>query len=672
MSVLRQIIWMSLVLWALPVSAAMNELTNLQVNQAKDQRISFHLHFQVPVTAAPKVFSLKNPTRLVVDLPNTRHRLAQPDQAMSLSGITRYQVVASAEKTRLIIHHSSGLSHQLVRKGKSLDIVLSHGRRAVTKAKARQLTHVDFKGLGQQKGQIVLQGNQNLSAVDVVRKGNQLWVTLADTWVPKLQQQKMDVADFGTPVKQMTVKNNDKQAQLVVDITPPFEYFAYQMGKQFLVEVTPKAKEVVTKTGDKKKVYTGKPITLNFQDVKVRSVLQMLAEFTGLNIIVSDTVTGSVTLRLNEIPWDQALDIILQTRGLAKREMSSKVILIAPSDEVAAREANDLKNFQEAQALAPLHSELITVNYAKAADMAKLLKEKGTSLLSERGNVSTDQRTNKLWVRESSERIGEIRRLIRDLDVPVKQVLIEARIVNITDSVGNELGIRFGLTDKKRVSGTLEGANSRLTNVASDITLNNRLNVNLPVVQQGTATPARLGLALARLGGGVMLDLELSALESEGRANIVSSPRVITSNQYPAVIEAGEDVPFNEATSSGASAISFKKAVLKLEVTPQITPDNRIILTLAMNNDEASNATNASVTIIKTKAIKTQVLVNNGETVVLGGIYKQTDKNTMERVPFFGRLPVLGKLFSRQSKSLARDELVIFITPKIMPNHPTA
>lgn len=409
-------------------------------------------------------------------------------------------------------------------------------------------------------------------------------------------------------------------------------------------------------------------ISLNFQDIKVRDVLQVLAEFAGCNIITSTAVNGSITLHLTNIPWQQALDIILQTQNLAKKQMGN-VLLIAPLAEMAANEKQQLEAAQQLQDLGPLQSELIQINYGKAADIATLLKVQGNSLLSSRGNASVDVRTNTLWVQDTADRVAEICALVQRLDVPVKQVLIEARIVNIDRDYAQELGVRFGVTDSTHLSGTLDGANAAARGVTSgDIPLAQRLNVDLPATGVGTAGGATsFGLALARLGAGTLLDLELSAMESEGEGQIISSPRLITADQQPAIIQSGEEIPYQQETSSGSTNVTFKNAVLSLSVTPQITPDGRLILSLQVNQDRpSSKLTVLGVPAIDTRSIQTQVLVNNGQTVVLGGIYETLEKKQVQRVPFFSALPVVGKLFINTQTSNQRRELLIFVTPKII------
>jgi type IV pilus assembly protein PilQ len=402
----------------------------------------------------------------------------------------------------------------------------------------------------------------------------------------------------------------------------------------------------------------------------VHAVLQLIADFTGINIIVSTNVSGSITLRLNDIPWDQALEIILTTQHLEQRMMGN-VMLVDTKASLDTVEEAQLKTQQLIQRLEPMHSHLVQIKYAKAADIALLIKDKQNSLLSERGTVSVDNRTNTLWIQDTATKISEIRALVKQLDIPIKQVLIEARIVDVTKDFEQELGIKWGVSKPKHLSGTLDGANNMLVppgavNPAS-VPVAQRLNLDLAAAPT-VGIPASVGIALAKLGDNILLDLELSALESEGRAQLISSPKLITTNQQPALIESGEEIPYQESTSSGATAVSFKKAVLSLRVTPQITPDKKIVMELKINQDTASAKTFNGVPAILTKEIQTNVLVNNGQTIVLGGIYREDKNKSVARIPFLGSLPVVGALFGAKQSTVHHEELLIFITPRIITN----
>lgn len=415
------------------------------------------------------------------------------------------------------------------------------------------------------------------------------------------------------------------------------------------------------KEGITKSESGNKRISLNFQAIEVKAVLQLLAEFTGINMVISDTVSGNITLSLSDVSCDQALDIILTTQSLGKRRMGN-VMFIAPTEEMAKREKKIQQIQFETSNISPLHSELFQINYAKASDIANALQDNKESFLSARGRLAVDIRTNTLWIQESRERLTTIRKIIRQFDVPVRQVLIEARIVNVTKDFAQDLGLRFGLsTPTSFQGGKSPGERFNAINLA------NRLNFDLGDIPMATS-PASIGIALAKLSDNILLDLELSALESEGRGEVISSPRLITTNQQPALIESGEEIPYQEATSSGATAVAFKKAVLSLKVTPQITPDSKILMDLKINQDIPSPKVFNGVPTILTKEIQTNVLVNNGHTIVLGGIYKQDKNNEVNRVPFWGDLPMVGALFRNQSVSTRNEELLIFITPRIISN----
>ncbi|KTC84145.1 type IV pilus secretin PilQ [Legionella brunensis] len=415
-----------------------------------------------------------------------------------------------------------------------------------------------------------------------------------------------------------------------------------------------------------KSEFENKRISLNFQDIEVKAVLQLLAEFTGINVVISDTVTGNITLSLNEVPWNQALSIILTTRSLEKRRMGN-IMFIAPAEEMTKREKKIRRTQFEINNTAPLHSAFFQINYAKAADIANLLQEKEETFLSKRGRLAVDIRTNTLWIQDNPERLTAIRKLIKQFDVPVKQVLIEARIVNVTKDFTLDLGLHFDVSKPIYPDILKSKQMANKVNSTGTIPLGERLNIDLGSASM--ATSPVVGVALARLSDGILLDLELSALESEGLGEVISSPRLIATNQQPALIESGEEIPYQEATSSGATAVAFKKAVLSLKVTPQITPDNKILMDLKINQDIPSPKVFNGVPTILTKEIQTNVVVNNGRTIVLGGIYKQDKNNEVNRVPFLGELPVVGALFRNQSISTRNEELLIFITPRIISNN---
>jgi type IV pilus assembly protein PilQ len=526
--------------------------------------------------------------------------------------------------------------------------------------------------------------------INLHQVGNQVVVDFSDANVPVNLMRRYDATDYGTPVTGFDVTRVGNGSRISISANGDFEQLAYQSDDQYVVEVSPKRRAVNAQ--EEKPVYSGERLTLNFQDIETRAVLQLLADASGQNIVVSDSVSGNVTLRLQNVPWDQALDIVLRTKGLDKRRQDN-VIIVAPQAELAAREKADLAARKDVQELAPLRSEYLQVNYAKAKDMEALIKTQSNSLLSPRGSVTVDDRTNTLLLQDTSDRLADIRRLVATLDIPVRQVQIEARIVIVSNDFKRDLGVIFGFTNWHKngnglVSTTGSGTgvdNMTQTYINGQNAINNainagttpvplptygipaaanRYNVNLPV-----SNPAGT-FALGILGNNFIVDLELSAAQAETQANIISSPRVVTANQKEATIEQGVEIPYQQSASSGATTIQFKKAVLSLKVTPQITPDNRIIMDLDVRDDSVGNVVVASggvnVPSINTREIATQVLVNDGQTVVLGGILETTQREDDTKVPYLGDIPVLGHLFKNTSHQDNKDELMIFITPKIV------
>jgi len=660
------------------LAAAAPELTGIKYSSVTPQQMQVVFNFNGPV-ANPQSFIVKEPLRLVLDFKGVLNRLSKTTPPAEYAHFLR--TVAAVEddsRTRVIFDLNNTLDFETAAKGKDITLTLTSKTPLSTdKTKtsentgAHTVNKIDFHAEGARSGKVVIDLSDAKIPVDISKLGGNIVVAFADTSVPTPLQRRMDVANFSTPVQSIEAATKENKAQVVIATAGDTTHTAYQVDKQYIIDVKPNTEASKDVPSLDRGKYTGKQITLNFQDIKVRAVLQLLSDFTGLNMVVSDTVKGNVTLRLKNVPWDQALDIILKTRGLDKRRMGG-VLLIAPAEEIAAQEKAELANNKDVAALEPVRSELIQINYAKASDLAVLLKEKNNSLMSPRGNVSVDGRTNTLWVQDIQGKLGEIRQLVHRLDMPVQQVLIEARVVIVDKNFERDLGIRWGITSPRYLSGTLAGANQLAQGVsAASITpFTNRLNVNLPASPTGVGlTPASVGLAVAKLGNDVLLDLELSALENEGRGEVISSPRLITANQQSARIESGEEIPYQEASSSGATATSFKKAVLSLQVTPQITPDNKVILSLQVNQDDRNPNTplgQSQVPSILTKQIQTNVLVDNGQTVVLGGIYKQTKNRSVTRIPFLGSIPVVGLLFSSSQVVNAREELLIFVTPKIV------
>ncbi|WP_421148499.1 type IV pilus secretin PilQ [Aeromonas dhakensis] len=525
---------------------------------------------------------------------------------------------------------------------------------------------VDFRRGKDGQGEFLVTLDNSSAAVDVSSRGQTVLAKFHGTRVPDDLLNLINVQDFATPVSQVEVFRQGNDTLFELSVNGQFDYRYDQADKMFIVEVK---KRTAASSG---KQYQGKPISLNFQDIPVRTVLQLIADFNNLNLVTTDSVSGNITLRLDGVPWEQALDIILKVRGLDKR-LDNNILLVAPAEEIAAREKQQLESRNQVADLAPLYTEYLQINYAKASEVAALLSSESTKLLSAKGAVSVDERTNVLVVKDTADVISNIKRMLDILDIPVKQVVIEARMVTIDDGFDEALGVRWGVTKNdghgNSTSGTIEGNDgSGNNNGGSTITrpgVDDRLNVNLPV----TNAAGTLAFQVARLANGTLLDLELSALEKESKAEIIASPRVTTANQKPALIEQGTEIPYVESSSSGATSVTFKKAVLSLKVTPQITPDNRVILDLTVTQDtkgETVPTGTGDAVSINAQSITTQVLVNNGETLVLGGIYQQTITNDVTKVPLLGDIPGLGVLFRKTTSANKKRELLIFVTPKIV------
>ena len=665
---------------ALPPAAQAAELAlqHIDYTTLPGEKVQLRLELSGPAPK-PGTFTIDNPARIALDLPNTHLATASKSRDIGVGAARSVRAVEANGRTRVVVNLVRMVPYDVTTDGKNILVTLEPptnagtGARA-TAATAASITNIDFKRGEHGEGRIVVTLSEPSVSFDMSEKGNQILVDFLSTTVPQKLVRRLNVVDFATPVTTIDTVARGNDVRMQINTVGDSEHIAYQTGKTFTIEVQPvtKAKKAAAAKGKPK--YTGERLSLNFQNIEVRAVLQLLADFTGLNIVTSDTVQGNITLRLKNVPWDQAMDIILKSKGLGMRKMGN-VILVAPAEEIAAREKMELEAKKQIRELAPLRNENIQINYAKASDIAALLKSKSNSLLSERGNVTIDQRTNKLLVQDTAENLDAIRKLVEELDIPVRQVLIESRVVLATDDFSHELGARFGITDTRK-SGVAGSGGTAVTsgnlNATTDV-LNgdtvaapDRWNVNLPVTNLAS-TAGSLGLAVAKLPLGALIELELSAAQAEGRSETISSPRVITANQKEATIEQGVEIPYQEATSSGATSVTFKKAVLSLKVTPQITPDDRIIMDLAVNKDNAdfSNAVLGQPPI-NTQAVTTQVLVDNGETIVLGGVYEQTKSHQVNRVPFFGDLPVLGVLFRNKFQRDDKSELLIFVTPKIL------
>ncbi|AHI29296.1 type IV pilus secretin PilQ [Marinobacter similis] len=632
----------------------------------------------------PTGYTIERPARIAVDLRDTTNGLGSRSIPLGSGNAQSMTVVETKDRTRLIFNLVELVPYDTVKSGNSLVMTLggdaadvsstastgSAPQATSSSSRADALAGVDFRRGKNGEGRVVVDLGSESAAVDLSELGGKIRLTMSGLSVPENLRRRLDVTDFATPVNRIDTFVQDGNA--VVEIRPEgnYDYIAYQSGSEFTVSVEKLTEEEAESRREEKFPYTGEKLSLNFQDIEVRSVLQLIADFTGLNLVASDTVGGSITLRLQNVPWDQALDLILKTKGLDKRQIGN-VLLVAPADEIAAREKLELETTKQIAELAPVRLDIIQVNYAKAADVVALI-EADKELISDRGFVSSDVRTNTISVRETTEKLEEIRRLVTTWDVPVRQVSIEARIVRAQTNVAENLGIRWGgaaynvsgdnVFSVGGSQGAVEEARQAAGGTNNTITFPGALAVDLGVTGEGASS-----FALGWGSDDFLVDLELSALESDGQAEVVSQPRVVTADRQTASIKSGEEIPYQEASSSGATSVSFKEAVLSLEVTPQITPDDKIIMDLVVNQDSRGEVT-AGIPSINTNEVTTQVLVGNGETVVLGGIFQSEVATQTTKTPFLGDIPYLGRLFKRTEHVDERSELLIFITPKILKN----
>ncbi|NIR28549.1 MAG: type IV pilus secretin PilQ [Gammaproteobacteria bacterium] len=681
---------LALLAWA-PVGFGQSELTldAIGYSSLPGDRVRIELELSGPVQE-PLVFAVEDPPRVAIDFTNVGLNLERKSQTVGIGMARSVTAVEAGGRTRVVLNLVRLVPYELQVRDSVVLVTLESSAVAAapavqaratamegTAAPQERIENVDFRRGESGEGRVLVTLSDPSIVVDMRQEGTDIVVDFVGATLPERLERRLDVMDFATPVKTVDTFAQGDNVRMVISASGRFEHLAYQSGDLLTVDVKPVTEE---EAEARKKEFTGERLSLNFQDIEVRAVLQVLAEFTGLNIVASDSVSGNLTLRLKNVPWDQALDIILKSKGLAKRQ-TGNVIMVAPAEELAARERLELEAQQQVDELAPLQTEFVQVNYAKASDIATLLKAEQNTLMSERGNVTVDERTNTLLVRDTAENLVDIRQLVTRLDVPVRQVLIESRIVIADDKFTRQLGVRFGYSRTEEGPGdydfySIGGGRAGDTEFGVDtdgdgipdqgiITGFGQDDVENLIVDLPTPDPSgALKFAIGTIGN-KLLQLELDALQTEGRGEVLSNPRVITSNQKEAVIEQGTEIPFQEASSSGATSTSFKKAVLSLRVTPQITPDDRIIMDLQVTKDSVG-ATFGGIPSIDTQAVTTQVLVDNGETVVLGGIFEQTLREDIEKVPFFGDLPFFGRLFRNTRKRDDKNELLIFVTPKVI------
>jgi type IV pilus assembly protein PilQ len=650
------------------------------------------------LTAVPTGFTIQTPARIALDFPGVVNNLGRSNIEFNQGNLRSANVVQAGDRTRVVINLKQPAAYQAKLEGNSLIVVLDRSdavaaapvtQTAFAESRNRDTTplrDIDFRrGVGA-SGRIVVDLVNNQVGVDIRQQGQNLVVDFLKTSLPEGLRRRLDVSDFGTPVQTVTTSQMGDRVRMVVAPRGNWEHSAYQTDNQFVLEVREQKVDPAKLTQGAG--YNGEKLSLNFQNIEVRSLLQVIADFTNFNVVTSDSVTGSVTLRLKDVPWDQALDIILQAKGLGMRK-SGNVLWIAPRDEIAAREKQELEAKASIESLETLRTQGFQMNYAKAADIALQISggdSAGTAntarILSPRGSVIAEPRTNQLFVTDIPSRLQQVQDFIAKLDIPIRQVLIEARIVEADDRFGRSIGVRLGGSDLRGVrggdAGYSVGGGNRVafggsynaissTTRESENTLDtiNTSFVNLPSSGAGGFSPAAFAISLFSSAANRFLNLEISALEADGRGKIVSSPRVVTADQVKALIEQGTEYPYQTATSSGATAIQFRKANLKLEVTPQITPEGSIILDVDVNKDSRGETTAAGIAI-NTKHIQTQVLVENGGTVVIGGIFELIEIDDTTKVPLLGDLPVVGNLFKNKSKTANKSELLVFITPRVI------
>ena len=684
-----------------------NRLQDIQVQSLPGQRIELRL-IMSDTAPEPLAFTIDSPARIALDLPNTTLGLKQRRRDVNLGPLDTVLTAEANGRTRVVLNLQTMVAYETRRSGNTLIITLGSGGdysagttqfasapssagQSYAAPSSRGITSVDFRRTRDGGGRVVVSLTDPTTPVDIRQEGGRVVAIFKDTSLPPELMRRLDVMDFATPVTTVDTLRTNMDTRIVISADGKYEQLAYQSDNEFTIEINP-----ATETTDadsslfsETREYEGQRLTLNFQDIETRAVLQLLAETSGKNIVVSDTVQGNVTLRLRNVPWDQALDIVMTTKGLAMRQ-NGNVIIVAPAEEIAARETADLAAKQAINELEPLYSEFLQVNYAKAGDLAGLISgDSDNSMLSDRGSIAVDDRTGTLLIQDTAERLQNVRRMVRMLDIPIKQVLIESRIVVVNDDFSRDLGVRLGVTaadwngsnTTTLISATGTGTDTMVGSAIANITdpanitgspfpitvpsLTNRYNVNVPI----ESAAGRFSLAV--LGTDYLVDLELTALEAEGRGEIVSTPRVITANQKEARIEQGVEIPYQQSASSGATTIQFKKAVLSLVVTPQITPDNNVIMDLKVHKDSvgqiiSTGGLGGTVPSIDTRSIETQVLVSDGQTVVLGGIYETERRETITKVPLLGDIPIVGYFFKSTKLENNKAELLIFVTPRIL------
>jgi type IV pilus assembly protein PilQ len=655
------------------------------------------IDFSEPLTALPSGFAIQSPARIALDVPGATNNMGRSAVDVNVGNLRSVNVVQAGDRARLVLNLKAPTSYRTQIDGKSLIVTLEPVAQAATAvtqqafAESRNrdtqpLRDLDFRRGPDGSGRVVVDLPSNQVGVDIRQQGQTLVVEFLKSTLPEGLRRKMDVTDFGTPIQSVTTFQQGDRVRMVIEPKGAWEHSAYQSDNQFVVEVRTQKQDPGKLTQGPG--YSGEKLSLNFQNIEVRSLLQVIADFTNFNIVTSDSVTGGVTLRLKDVPWDQALDIILQAKGLGMRR-SGNVLWIAPKDEISAKEKLELEANAALQSLEPLRTQAFQLNYTRAADVAVQLTGTGSSrILSPRGSVIAEPRTNQLFVTDVPARLEQVQQLVARLDIAVRQVLIEARIVEASDTFGRSLGVRLGGSDLRGVRGgdpgySIGGGNRIAAGATYDavtgttgegavgLTTANTSFVNLPSSGAGGFNAASFAISIFSSAANRFLNLELSALEADGKGKLVSSPRIVTADKTKALIEQGTEFPYQQATSSGATSVAFRRATLKLEVTPQITPEGNIILDLDIAKDSRGETTAQGIAI-NTKHIRTQVLVENGGTVVIGGIFELSETESEARVPFLGDIPIAGNLFKTKQRNSNKQEMLVFITPKMVADRQPA
>ncbi|MGP0171816.1 type IV pilus secretin PilQ [Pseudomonas sp. NCHU5208] len=684
-------------------SALAANLQGMDVASLPGDRVELKLSFDEPV-AAPRGYTIEQPARIALDLPGVANKLGAKNRELGAGNARSVTIVEAKDRTRLIVNLSTLAPYSTRVEGNDLYVLVGESSAApasrpavaatpvapapskkVYGAPTRAVKNIDFQRGEQGEGNVVITLSDPSVSPDIQEQGGKIRLDFAKTELPESLRVRLDVKDFATPVQFVSATGTADKTSILIEPVGQYDYLAYQTDDKLTLSVKPLTQEDSERRSAERFVYKGEKLSLNFQDIDVRSVLQLIADFTNLNLVASDTVSGNITLRLQNVPWDQALDLVLKTKGLDKRQVGN-VLLVAPAEEIAARERQELEAQKQIAELAPLRRELIQVNYAKATDMAKLFQSvtSADGTADDRGSITVDDRTNSIIAYQTQERLDELRRIIAQLDIPVRQVMIEARIVEANVDYNKALGVRWGgsarngrwdVSGKDGVQAFDEDTGQRAGFVGTDkigtTTLDDGL-ARLPFVDMGVGNSTS-GIAIGYLGSSVVLDLQLSAMEATGNGEVISQPKVVTSDKETAKILKGQEVPYQEASSSGATSTSFKEAALSLEVTPQITPDNRIIMEVKVTKDAPDFGRQLNgVPPINKNEVNAKVLVNDGETIVIGGVFENTQTKATEKVPFLGDLPFIGRVFRRDMITDNKAELLVFITPRIMNNQAIA